>query len=264
MSLVSRDKKYDKIEVASMRSSWDDDAIFVGLKGGKANVSHGRMDAGSFLFDALGERWIWMLPSDYYGLPGFWSYSQKGQRWNHYRNRAEGANTLVINPSRIGNHNVNARAIINQWSADSPTTTGVQIQASPKATINMTGIYRLNGSKDITRTFSLPNRQKLIVTDNIQLKDSSTVWWFAHVKTKTTKVTLSKNKRKATLTQNGKTIEVKLLAPRRAKFDLMNAKPLSTSPKPHPQTESNHQYKKLAIQLKNIKKTKIKVEFTPN
>ena len=44
--------------VALMRSSWDDDAIYLGLKGGCPQVGHGHMDIGSFVMDADGERWI--------------------------------------------------------------------------------------------------------------------------------------------------------------------------------------------------------------
>src|SRR5690554_352124 len=44
--------------VALMRSSWTDpNAIFVGFKAGAANVNHAHMDVGSFVLDALGERW---------------------------------------------------------------------------------------------------------------------------------------------------------------------------------------------------------------
>lgn len=41
------------------RTSWRDaNASWLGIKGGKAGSSHSHMDGGSFVFEALGERWV--------------------------------------------------------------------------------------------------------------------------------------------------------------------------------------------------------------
>lgn len=43
--------------VAFWRNAWTPDAVWVGAKGGKAVLSHGHIDAGSFILEAGGVRW---------------------------------------------------------------------------------------------------------------------------------------------------------------------------------------------------------------
>ncbi len=43
--------------VAFWRTDWTHEAVWVGAKGGKATLSHGHLDAGSFVFEAGGVRW---------------------------------------------------------------------------------------------------------------------------------------------------------------------------------------------------------------
>ena len=57
--------------------------------------THDRIDEGSFVFDALGHRWFWDLGEGNYSDAG---YFDNTQRWWIYCCRAEGHNTLVLNP----------------------------------------------------------------------------------------------------------------------------------------------------------------------
>lgn len=79
-------------EVATMRTSWEDDAAFMAIKGGTAAASHGHMDIGSFVYDAGGIRWFHDLGSDNYNLPGYFY----DNRWDYYRLNSFSHNTLVI------------------------------------------------------------------------------------------------------------------------------------------------------------------------
>ncbi|MDA0253787.1 MAG: heparinase II/III family protein [Planctomycetota bacterium] len=66
------------------RTAWDDpEATFVAAKGGTPAASHGHMDVGSFVLDALGQRWVHDLGSDDYNLPGYFDF--RGGRWRYYR-----------------------------------------------------------------------------------------------------------------------------------------------------------------------------------
>ena len=90
------DKYFRGAEVAVLRSEWENPkALFVGFKAGDNKANHSHLDLGSFVFDAAGARWAMDLGADDYNLPGYFG----GQRWNYYRLRAEGHNTLVINPT---------------------------------------------------------------------------------------------------------------------------------------------------------------------
>src|SRR4030042_85485 len=90
---------YRASEVATMRGAWNDrNTWFVGFKAGDNKANHSNLDLGSFVLDAYGKRFIMDLGADNYNAPGYFSTGANGPRWNYYRMRAEGHNTLVINP----------------------------------------------------------------------------------------------------------------------------------------------------------------------
>jgi hypothetical protein len=72
------------------------EAIYLAVKGGQGMLNHQQLDAGTFVFDADGERWALDLGSEHYHLPGFWDKGPGGERWNYYRNTNKSHNTLVI------------------------------------------------------------------------------------------------------------------------------------------------------------------------
>ncbi|MBI3461855.1 MAG: heparinase II/III family protein, partial [Planctomycetes bacterium] len=89
------DWHFQRVSVVFLRGAWNDaNATYVGFKGGDNRVNHGHLDLGSFVLEALGQRWIADPGPDNYNLPGYFG----SQRWSYYRCRAEGHNTLVINP----------------------------------------------------------------------------------------------------------------------------------------------------------------------
>ncbi len=89
-------------EMVTMRGKWNDTrATFAGCKGGEMGAAHGNLDAGTFVLDALGKRWFHDLGGDNYALAGYFSDTPNASgtdRWDYYRMRAEGQNTLCINP----------------------------------------------------------------------------------------------------------------------------------------------------------------------
>ncbi len=98
--------------VGLVRGDWtfSESDKFLGLKTGKCNNSHGHMDVGSFVYDALGVRW-----SADYGLqsystienynydtskyPGgaFGSYAQTAFRWGVFRYNNYNHSTITLN-----------------------------------------------------------------------------------------------------------------------------------------------------------------------
>lgn len=85
----------------SMRSSWTDpNALYVTMKVGTVigHQTHGDLDVGDFVIDAMGTRWAGELGSgDYDSIGYFSSEAQDSQRWLYYRKRTEGQNTLLVN-----------------------------------------------------------------------------------------------------------------------------------------------------------------------
>ncbi len=88
-----------KLSIATFRSDWSDGQMYCGLHGGANNEAHGQLDIGNFILEYNGTRFFQDLGSDEYGNGlGYFSYPQR--HWL-YVNRAEGQNTLVINPSYV-------------------------------------------------------------------------------------------------------------------------------------------------------------------
>jgi hypothetical protein len=88
--------------VSFHRSSWDDQGIYIGIKGGSPSLSHAHMDVGSFVMDAQGVRWaIDLGKHDYNKLESngmdIWNRSQDSDRWKVFRHNNYSHNTLTVN-----------------------------------------------------------------------------------------------------------------------------------------------------------------------
>ena len=105
---------YSGDQWGSMRSSWTDmNALFVAIKGGtlQGHQTHGDLDCGDFVLDALGTRWAGELGSGDYNAEGYFdSEAQDSARWLYYRKRTEGQNTILVNQQ---NQDVAAQPTMN-------------------------------------------------------------------------------------------------------------------------------------------------------
>jgi hypothetical protein len=242
------DKHWRGVDVVTMRSSWSDpDATFVGIQAGSNHVDHNHLDLGVFVLDALGERWAVDLGGDDYNLPAYFL----DKRYTYYRLRAEGHNTLVINPGRGPDQDPRG------------TTEIVQLESTPEAgvvTADLTNAYRNAGDvKGVERTIALERESGVVtVTDRIEASEAD-VWWFMHTRAD---VKLADHGRTATLTQKGKTLTAKLVKPGDAKLQVVDARPLPSSPDPKGQ-DANEGVRKLAIRTTLKSTTTIEVTLSP-
>lgn len=78
--------------LAFFRNGRDPSAAWLAVKGGTGAVSHGHLDAGSFVYEAEGVRWFLDLGRDDYNLPGYFG----DRRWEYFRLNNRSHNTLVI------------------------------------------------------------------------------------------------------------------------------------------------------------------------
>lgn len=239
-------------ETVDMRSAWNDpNATFVGFKAGQNAQSHGDLDIGDFVLDALGKRWAMDLGSDNYALPGYFDNSK--QRWTYYRKRAEGQNTLVINPGSGPDQNLSAKTkmIRTGFGANSSFSIADMTAAYNNVTSVQRGIQLLNGNKDV------------IVQDEIKAVTGKTLdtWWFMH--TQASNITVAADGKSAILTQGTARLWVKILSgPGTAKIAVMPATPLPTSPNPSGQNP-NTGIQKLAIHMTGVTSTTLSVMMVP-
>ena len=234
-------------EVAVLRSDWDNpQALFVGFKAGDNKANHSHLDLGSFVFDAAGVRWATDLGADDYNLPGYFGR----QRWTYYRLRTEGHNTLVINPGQGPDQDPAAKARITRF------------ESTPKrafAIADLTPAYAKNATR-VWRGIALLDREKLLVQDEIQADKPIELWWFMHTPAS---VKIEDDGHTAILAQGSAQLRAKVLSPADAKFQIMDAEPLPTSPNPERQAK-NQRIRKLAIHRTGISNTRLAVLLAPN
>lgn len=222
-------------QVATLRTSWTDpNATFLALKGGSPSYNHAQADLGSFVLDRDGVRWAIDLGSDNYNLPGYFD-GRKG-RWRFYRNRAEGHNTLVVGPSAEPDQVMAAKCAITRFGDDQ----------HPYAVVDLTRAYRQ--AKRIERGFQLTSDGGVLVQDEIALATPEEVLWFLHSRAT---IELSDDGRTATLRQGKQSLPVHLVQPANARFEVMDAVPLSGSPTVPGQAE-NKGVRKLVIRLRGV------------
>ncbi|WP_156253357.1 DUF7594 domain-containing protein [Pseudactinotalea terrae] len=235
-------------EVVSMRSAWESSgAVFVAGKGGDNATKHGDLDLGSFVLDALAQRWAVELGADDYGLPGYFDYA--GPRWTYYRKRAEGQNTLVFNPG--GPHDQSLDAVGTVIARESGPTAAYAIADLTAASADVDSWRRGWRLYD--------DRRQMVVQDEFVTTEPSEVWWFMHT---TAEVTIAEDGRSATLVRPGASLVARIVEPRPAVFYLAEARPLWFSPDPTEQAPVQG-IRKLAIRLQDVTDVRLAVQFTP-
>ncbi len=238
-------KYFRGAEVAVMRSAWNDkNASFVGFKAGDNKANHSHLDLGTFVFDAEGTRWAPDLGADDYNLPGYFG----SQRWHYYRLRAEGHNTLVINPSNGPDQDPKAAGRITRFK-DRP--------GDAFAVADLTAAYKDSAEK-WWRGIAL-KQANLLVQDEVQTKHPSEVWWFMHT---LADAKLGPDGRSAVLTRGSAALHAQILAPSEARFMVMDAEPLTDSPHPEKQARNVHM-RKLAIHLQRVSNLRLVVSLSP-
>ncbi len=158
------DARFRNVDVAFLRSAWDDpNALFVGFKGGDNRANHSHLDLGTFVLDAMGQRWAIDLGADDYNMPGYFG----GQRWTYYRLRTEGHNTLLI---RGENQDPAARAPISAY------------ESSPGRSFAVADLTRAyaNHAKRVRRGVMMIDRRRVLIQDEIEADGPLDVEWMMH------------------------------------------------------------------------------------
>ncbi len=247
-------------EMVTMRGRWSDSrATFIGCKGGQMGADHGDLDAGTFVLDALGKRWFHDLGSDDYALPNYFTFTSSStaiDRWDYYRMRTEGQNTLTISPSANADMVLGAVAPLIAYQSEPGGTSSFAIHDLTPVYSGMTKVWR--------GTRLMGARNQVLVQDEIQASTGKTMWWFAHYTYPTTTVTIDPDGTSALMTQGAERMWVKIVSGG-GTFQIMDAVPLPTSPNPFttPQQNANTGYKKLAINLTNVTNATLAVWFVP-
>jgi Heparinase II/III-like protein len=249
---LPRDAYFRRSEVVTLRTAWDEPAAwFIAFKAGDNKVNHSHLDLGTFVLDALGERWAIDLGSDDYNLPGYFG----GKRWTYYRLRAEGHNTLVLNPGQDADQDPRAAAKVARFKPGGDTSSGGGGGAS-FAIADLTPAYAKD-AQSVQRGVKLFARGAVLVQDELHCKEPGELWWFMHTRAQ---VTVKEGGRAAVLEQNGKRLLARIAEPADARFEVRPAEPLPTSPAPAGQAK-NPGVRKLAVHLSGVRDVRLAVVF---
>lgn len=206
--------------LAVFRSAWDDPkAMYLALKGGKATVSHGHMDAGSFILEANSVRWACDLGlQSYHSLESkgidLWNSKQDSQRWKVFRLGNLSHNTLTVNGQL---HLANGAAVIKEFSAQNKS-----------AVVDLSAVFAGQAAK-VTRRFHFAPPQ-VVLTDELEgLKGGDNVRWAM-----LTKAEIALNENEAILTQGGQNLRVQLQSAHPASFETVSADPPNEYDAPNP------------------------------
>ena len=248
---------YDTLEAGVFREKWNDSrATYLAFKGGHiGDHAHSDLDAGSFILQANGKNWALDMGAESYSMPGIFNTSSSSgtDRWDYYRKRAEGHNTLVINPGSGPDQRLGYNTQIDFWRSSPDGDGSISI-------VNLTRAYE--GANEIRRGFRLLNdRNDVIVQDEIDLSTASTVWWFMHYNSEQISASIAGDGSSATLTQGNERLWCKILSGDGV-FTLRGAAPFSSSPDPAGQ-KVNDFATKLSIKLTGVTSTRLTVYLKP-
>jgi hypothetical protein len=209
----------------------DPHQYYLGAKGGKGIVNHGNMDAGSFVFELNGVRWV-IDPGnqDYNDLEeiGFdlWNRCQDCERWTLLTKNNFGHSTISVNNSH---HKVDGMAEIIE----------LKKEGKPEAVIDLSPVFE-GQLKSLKRKFIKDSQTSLIIEDEIITSaETNLVTW--QLKT-TAEIKLIPGG--AILKQDGKELELSILS----HPDLMISV-ISLDPPPLVTDKSINSLKRLEIRI---------------
>jgi hypothetical protein len=209
-------------QVATLRSGWSDQSLFIGFKAGSPGYPHGHMDVGSFVFDALGERWaIDLPPQNYHSLEKegleIWRTRQDADRWRVFRLSNRSHNTLTINGEpMIAEAEAQIELISDRWDfmscvSDLSMMYGPQVQSAK-------------------RGVAIVREERAIIQDEVVLRNAGHLNW----KMLTSADIQILNPTTATLTLNGKQIRIKFDLPPGVRIKTWGADPPESFDEPNP------------------------------
>lgn len=200
-----------KKHVGFLRSSWAANATWVGFKGGEnhfndhgsdSHNNHGHLDAGNFVLEMRGVRWIIDLGSGEYDYPLI-SYFGRF-RFSYYVTNSHGHNVLSFDGE-------------SQDRFGSAAIEATQLNGSqPSAVVNGTAAYARGGATAVLRNISMHgDGANVLVADQWVHKTAQQVTWKVHT---VANITLSADASVATLSMGGQTLRATVKAPAGAQF----------------------------------------------
>ena len=160
--------------------SSDPYSFYFGGKGGSGTVNHGNMDAGSFIFELNGVRWVIDPGNQNYNdleKEGFdlWNRSQDSQRWTLLNKGNFGHSSLTVNDQL---HVVDGKATITDFNDGD----------SPHVTFDLSPTFK-GQLKSAQRTFTKDSEVSLMIEDEIEISEETEIITWQLITTMSVEIT---------------------------------------------------------------------------
>lgn len=188
------------------------EGYYFGGKGGRGSISHGNMDAGSFIFELNGVRWAIDPGNQSYGLlsrAGFdlWSRCQKCDRWRLLTKNNFGHSTISVDNKL---HVVDGLATIEDFKGGE----------NPEATFDLTPTFA-GQLKSARRKFTKDSPRSIVIEDQIETNDATKLITWQLM----TQANIELVDGGAVLTQEGKTLRLENLSHPEISFTVISLDP---------------------------------------
>jgi len=168
--------------------------------------NHQDLDMGTFVFDALGQRWAGELCQAQYLADGYFGgEDQNSLRWDYYRTRTEGQNCLVLNQQNVAVGQVSPITTATTGESQNGLTQPVPSSSTAFYIGDMTTSY--NGTSIKRGMRYINGRTQLLLQDEIT-GSGANVQWRMHTNAT---IDISNNSKTATLTLGGEKLVAQLL-----------------------------------------------------
>lgn len=142
----------------------DPHQFYLGATGGKASLSHGNMDGGSFILEMNGVRWVIDPGNQSYNeieQTGFdlWGREQNSQRWTLLTKNNFGHSTITVNNEL---HRVDGKTTLESFTAGE----------KPSATFDMTAAFG-DLLKSAKRNFTKDSPASIVIEDQIETSEKT-------------------------------------------------------------------------------------------
>ena len=207
---------------AAFRSGFGEDDFYAAIHFGANDAYHGHADMGTFIAEWKKKRFLCDLGQD--------NYNVKNYR-HAYRYRAEGHNTLVINPGEGPDQELHSVCTVERFSDGS--------NGHGYAVSDISAAYF--GKKVVRGMRMTEDKKWVIVRDEFSISDDDKGLWFAHTRAD---ITIIKEGKGAILADGGDKMYLAILG--EGSFDIMPAEQMLEGHRQIDQFD-NSSYRKLVI-----------------
>jgi hypothetical protein len=216
--------------VAFFTGKGEDSDFYFAAKGGCGAVSHGNMDAGSFIFELNGVRWSVDPGSQDYmiGEQGFdlWRQCQDCQRWELLTKNNHGHSTITVDDKR---HVVDGYAYVKKSKKGK----------KPSVSFDLTPTFK-GQLKSASRTFTKDSERSLLIEDEIESNETAELVTWQLI----TQADARTVKEGVVLNQDGQQLKIRNLSHPDIEFKIV-----SLDPPPH----------RLDKQMDNLKRIELRI-----